>query len=132
MTAEDAIVANKIWCPGVPLLKGKTTRKTPPTVPTDIVEVPVEIQELHCMVMMSIDVFFVNKLPFFMTFSQKIMFTIVTHLTNHKISTIFSALKSIFYLYLQKGFQTITIKADNKFAPLTELLYELPGAPTLN
>ena len=64
VTAEDAVVANKIWGPDVPLLKGKTTRKTPPTVPTDIVEVPVEIRELHRMVMMSIDVFFVNKIPF--------------------------------------------------------------------
>jgi hypothetical protein len=64
--------------------------------------------------------------------SQKISFTTVTHLANRKISTIFAALKSIFYYYLQKGFQVITIKADNKFAPLTELLYELPGAPTLN
>ncbi len=67
-----------------------------------------------------------------MTLSQMIMFTMVTHLANHKISTIFSALKSIFYLYLQKGFQIITIKADNEFAPLTELLYELLGVPTLN
>ena len=24
------------------------------------------------------------------------------------------------------------IKADNEFAPLMEMLYELPGAPTLN
>jgi hypothetical protein len=34
--------------------------------------------------------------------------------------------------YLQKGFQIMTITADNEFAPLAELLYELPGAPTLN
>ena len=42
------------------------------------------------------------------------------------------ALNSIFYYYLQKGFQMLMIKADNEFAPLTEMLYELPGAPTLN
>jgi hypothetical protein len=34
--------------------------------------------------------------------------------------------------YLQKGFQIITVTADNKFAPFAELMYELPGAPTLN
>jgi hypothetical protein len=60
------------------------------------------------------------------------MFTTVTHRANRKISTIFSALKSFFYFYLQKGMQIITIKADNEFAPLTELLYERPGASTLN
>ena len=132
VTAEDAVTATKIWGPDVPSLKGKTTRKTPTTVPTDIVEVPVEIRTLHRMVTLSIDVFFVNKIPFFLTLSQKITFTTVTHLANRKISTIFAALKSIFFYYLQKGFQITTIKADNEFAPLTELLYELPGAPTLN
>ena len=34
--------------------------------------------------------------------------------------------------YLQKGFQIVTVTADNEFAPLVELMYELPGAPTLN
>ncbi len=34
--------------------------------------------------------------------------------------------------YLQKGFQIMTVTADNEFAPLGELMYDLPGAPTLN
>ena len=39
---------------------------------------------------------------------------------------------SIFTYYLQKGFQIVTVTADNEFAPLTELMYKLPGAPNLN
>ena len=78
------------------------------------------------------DVFFVNKIQFFITLSRKIYFTTVTHLANRKISTIFAALKSIFMNYLQKGFQIVSITSDNEFLPLTELLYELPGAPALN
>ena len=34
--------------------------------------------------------------------------------------------------YLQKGFQIVTVTADNEFAPLAKLMYKLPGAPTLN
>lgn len=83
MTADDAIVANKIWGPDLSSLKGKTTRKIPPTVPTDIAECD------------SINVFFVNKVPFFLMLSQKIMFSTVTHLTNRKISMIYAALKLI-------------------------------------
>ncbi len=132
MTTDDAVVASKIWGPDVPSLKGKTTRKTPSTVPTDIMAVPMEIRELHRNVTLSIDVFFVNKVPFFLTLSHKLMFTTVTHLANRKIATIYTALKSIFMYYLQKGFQIMLIKADNEFAPLAELLYKLPGAPTLN
>lgn len=48
------------------------------------------------------------------------------------MGTIFAAFKSIFMYYLQKGFQIMTLMADNEFKPLAELFYKLPGAPTLN
>ena len=122
-----------MWGPSIASLKGKTTRQAPPAVQTDIIKIPTEIRELHRFVTLSIDVFFINKIPFFITLSRKICFTTVTHLANRRITTIFAALKSIFMYYLQKGFQIMTITGDNEFAPLAELLfYELPGAPTLN
>ncbi len=129
---DDAKNAMKIWGTDIPSLKGKTTRKAPEHVPTDMVAIPTEIRTLHKIVTLSIDVFFVNKVPFFLTLSRKICFSTVTHLENRKIPTIYKALKLIFMYYLQKGFQIMTITADNEFAPLGELLYELPGAPTLN
>ena len=132
MTTEDAGVAQKVWGTSVASLKGKTTRQTPPAVQTDIIEIPTALRELNRFVTLSIDVFFVNKIPFFITLSRKICFCTITHLANRKINTIFETLKSIFMYYLQKGFQITTITGDNEFAPLVELLYELPGAPTLN
>ncbi len=82
--------------------------------------------------MIAFDIFYVNKIPFFLTLSRKICFSTVTHLANQKVSTIIAAFKAIFMYYLQKGFQIMTVMAENKFALLTELMYELPGAPTLN
>jgi hypothetical protein len=79
---EYANVADKIWGKSVPSLKGKTTRENPEHVPSDVVAVPTEIQELHRNVTMSIDIFFVNKIPFFITLSQNICFNTVTHLAN--------------------------------------------------
>ena len=129
---EDAVAANKIWGRHPASLKGKTARRKPDPVQTDMLEVPTEIRDLHRLVTISIDIFFINKIPFFLTLSRKICFSTVIHLANRKISTIFAAFKSIFTYYLQKGFQIMTVTANNEFAPLAELLYELPGAPTLN
>jgi hypothetical protein len=67
VTVEDAIVALKIWGPSVAALKGKTVRNRPEPVKTDIVSIPKEICELHKEVSLTIDIFFVNKIPFFLT-----------------------------------------------------------------
>jgi hypothetical protein len=44
---QDAEVAIKIWGPNIAALKGKTTRRTPAPVVTDIVHIPKERRELH-------------------------------------------------------------------------------------
>ena len=82
VTHDDARNATKIWGIDIASLKGKTTRKTPESVLTDMVEIPTEIRELHRIVTLTIDVFFVNKVPFFLTLSRNICFSTVTHLEN--------------------------------------------------
>ena len=118
---EDAGVAENIWGPNIAVLKGKTTRSTPEPVKSDIVTIPTMIRELHRIITMSIDVFFVNKIPFLLTLSRKICFSTVTHLSDQKAATIFAAFKSIFMYYLPKGLQILTVPADNQFAPPAEL-----------
>jgi hypothetical protein len=99
------VVAEKVWGPDISALKGKNTRKAPDPVPTDMVVVPKEIRELHRIITIWTDIFFVNNIPFFLTLSQKICFATITHLTNRKTDTIYAAFKSIFMYHLQKGFQ---------------------------
>ena len=132
LSTEDAKIADKIWGPNIAALKGKTTCSTPEHVAIDIVEVPMEIRTLHRNVTLSINVFFVNKIPFLITLSRKKCFTTITHLSNQKIHTIFKEFKAIFTYYLQQGFQVMTVTADGEFAPLEKLLYKLPGALWLN
>ena len=132
ISLEDAKVAEKIWGPNIAALKGKTTRSKPEPVKTDIVQIPVQLRVEQKMVTISMDVFFVNKIPFLITLSRNICFTTVTHLSNRKIETIFNEFKPIFIYYLQRGFQIMTVTADGEFAPLERLLFELPGAPRLN
>lgn len=74
-------------------------------VTSNIVAIPKEIRKLHCNITMSINVFFVNKIPFIMTLSCKIVFMMVMHLASRKADVIFAAFKSIFKYYLQWGFR---------------------------
>jgi hypothetical protein len=92
LTVEDAMVAYKIWGPSVAALKGKTVQKRPEPVKTDIVSIPKEICELHKEVTLTTDIFFVNKMPFFLTLSRVLYFTMVTHLPERSLDQIFKAL----------------------------------------
>ncbi len=84
----------------------------------DVIEISKEIRELHKDVSLAIDIFFVNKIPFFITYSLVICFLSVTHLSNRKALTIFDALKGMCSYYLQRGFQIVFNKGDGEFAPL--------------
>ena len=132
VTVQDLSVALKIWGPSVAMLKGKTVRKTPPPVQQNIILIPKEIRQQHKKVTLVIDIFFVNKIPFFVTLSLRICFVSVTHMANRKAITIFQALKSMFLYYLQRGLTIVFIKADGEFAPLQEWMHTLFGAPKLN
>jgi hypothetical protein len=118
LTVKDITTAMKVWGPSIAMLKGKTVRTTPPVVRQDVIEILKKIQECHRDVTLTIYIFFVNKIPFFDTYSLVICFLSVTHLGNRKIRTIFAALKAMCNYYLQQGFQVVFIKGDGKFAPL--------------
>ncbi len=62
MTVEDAMAAFKVWGPSVAALKGKTVRKRPEPIKTNIVSIPKEIRELHKEVTLTINIFFVKKI----------------------------------------------------------------------
>ena len=99
----------------------------------DVIEIPKEIWELHKDVTLTIDIFFVNKIPFFATYSLAICFMTVKHLSNRKaLLTIFNALKSMCNYYLQRGFQVVFIKGNGEFNLLEVWIATVYGAPTLN
>jgi hypothetical protein len=132
VTVEDAMVAYKIWGPSVAALKGKAVQKRLEPIKTDIVSIPKEICELHKEVTLKINIFFVNKIPFFHTLSRVLYFTAVTHLPDRSLDQIFKALKGIFYYYLQQGFCMTFIMGDGEFASLEQFTNLLMGVPWLN
>jgi hypothetical protein len=70
VTVQDIDVALEIWGPDVAALKGKTSRGKSPIVAPDFVKVPPDILSAHRDVCLAADIFFVNKIPFFLTVSR--------------------------------------------------------------
>jgi hypothetical protein len=68
-------------------LKGKTTWTKPDPVARDFMRVPVEQLKLHKEVYMTADLFFVNKIPFFLMLSWKICFKPINQLTDRTVAS---------------------------------------------
>ena len=98
VTVPDVEVAEQINGKSVPALKGKTVRSRPPPVLTEIIKISRDVLKLHKDLIQGMDIFFVNKQPFFITLTLKIYFTTV-HLPNRKIATIFKEWKRTYVYY---------------------------------
>jgi hypothetical protein len=132
VTVQDIDVARHIWGKNIAALKAKTTRSKSIPVARDYVKVPMELMELPNEVLLTTDIFFVNKIPFFLTLSQKICFTAVNHLADRTVPQIFKAFKEMYQYYLMCGFHIKTVHADGEFAPLEPLIKSMPGGPMVN
>ena len=81
MTVQDVEVAQKVWGKNIASLKGKNTWRNLNVVARDQVKIPLGLIKFHKKVFLTCDIFFVNKISFFLTLSQNIYFTEVNHLT---------------------------------------------------
>ena len=95
-------------------------------------KVPSAILKLHRYVTLAADLFFVNQIPFFLTYSRRICFTAVNHLTDRQVKTIFKAYHEIHFFYLQRGFHITTLNVDGEFSPLKVPIQSMPGGPRVN
>jgi hypothetical protein len=129
---QDINIAMKMWGNNIAALKGKTTRSKMHPVARYYVKVPRELLKLHKEVFLTTDIFFVNKIPFFLTLSCKICFTAVNHLADRTVPQIFKAFKEMYQYYLQCGLHITTLHADGEFAPLKTLIESMTGGPMAN
>jgi hypothetical protein len=132
VTIQDIDAATKIWGKNIATLKGKTTRSKTHPVSRDYVKVPKELLKLHKEVFLTTDIFFVNKITFFLTLSGNICFTAVNHLADRTVLQIFKAFKEMYQYYLHRGFHITTVHVDGEFAPLKTLIEAMTGGPILN
>jgi hypothetical protein len=132
VTLDDVKAAEVIWGHSVLKLKGNMTRYNAKRTVQSIIKVPSELIKLHREVELAIKCFFVNKHVFFTTYSTKICFTTVNHLSNRTKKVIWAALHVTYKMYLLRGFKIVVIRGDQEFASISELVVGLPTTPRLD
>ena len=101
---------------------GKTLSRRPNPVSSHIEPVPRDILKTHQDVTLSIDVFFMNKLPFFTSISANLHFGTVQHLETRYATEAAGSLKRVIRHYFQHWFRPVLVKPENKFRKLASLV----------
>jgi hypothetical protein len=84
VTPGDVITANNIFGPDIGSLKGKTVRKTQKAIIESITPIPRDIHEKYKMVTLSIDIMYINNIPFLTSISRHLRFGTVQWLKDLK------------------------------------------------
>ena len=118
VTKDDVRRADDVWGPNLGSLKGKTVRRPLPHTHDNVAPVPTEILTTYPSLAMAIDIMFVNKIPFLVTYTRWLKFGTVKAIPNCHAGTIASGLKAAINLYTQHGFGIHAIFADPEFEAL--------------
>ena len=93
------MAAERIFGPNLGALKGKTVYRRGVLVSGRIEGVPPSILERYQKVTLSIDIMFVNGIPFLLTISRGLQFGTAENLLNRQVPTVATALEKVIKLY---------------------------------
>ena len=123
VTVGDVSLSDKFYGKDIHALKGKTTRSKPKEVVIDYMEILKSILESNKNITLSIDIMFVNKIPFVTTISRHIKFTTVEVIQKRTKSQLSKCIKNVVAIYTHRGFKVQHALLDGEFLPLrTDLL----------
>jgi hypothetical protein len=95
VTIDDVNLVEKIFGKDIVSLKGKTTRKNPTPVVSDIVEIPPELMEAQQDVDLCFDTMFINEMLFLTTVSKWIIYQTINWLPAQTIAAYDNALNEV-------------------------------------
>ena len=112
---EDIVVPQNIFGTDVHSLQDKTTRSNTNPVVQDFVDIPEEILSLHQNVLLTADMFFINKLTFVVTLSRKLCFGTIQYVRLRKKISLVKVIKKVLCLHPNRGLNVQSILMDREF-----------------
>ena len=123
MTVSDFARSDKIYGKDIHALKGKTNRSKPKKMVINYMELPKSILDSNRNITLSIDIMYVNKIPFVTTISRHVKFTTVEVIQKRTKSQLSECIKNVVAIYTQRSFKVNHALLDGEFVPLrTDLL----------
>jgi hypothetical protein len=110
-------------------IKGKTVTRRPTAVREDlgVIVIPKDILAHRKNVTLCVDIFFVDRKPFFTSISKKIMFSTAEALPNRLKNTVMGAAGRTISFYKMYGYKVKLVVADNEFGAIRDQLMESKG-----
>jgi hypothetical protein len=103
---DTAVInANHIFGPDLAGVRGRTVRETPAPVTTNYVQIPREILERHRLVVLAVDVMFVNGVPFLVRVARGLNFITAEYTKTCTAKALAGCVQHIMDMYSQGGFK---------------------------
>jgi hypothetical protein len=127
VTSDDAKRALKIYGPDVATLKGKTVKKQNRGIPNyQAAQIPAPVIAQYNNVRLFVDVFWVNKSPYFHTISEWIKFRTVSAISNRYKRALLMETKAVTNMYETRGLNVTRIEGDREFACISNDVLPIP------
>ena len=111
LTARDVHIALDIWGPDLQGLKGRTTDKKPAPIITQPIHVPQSVDQF-----IYVDIMFVNGIPYLVSVSDPMEYSLVTKLANKNQWTILKALRRHISEYTKFDYKVHKVYVDGESA----------------
>jgi hypothetical protein len=111
-------LAEIIYGPSIPCLRGKTTRNAPNQFRIETTPLPISVHEKCIDVTIAADIMFVRGICFFVTIPEHIKFGSGENIENAKVSTLAEAITRVCNVYRTRGFRVNIALMDGQFEPL--------------
>ena len=118
ITTQDVDRAATIYGADVSTLKGKSTRRQPPKVVTDIVEIPPELIGRNHKIELCIDGMFVNGRGFMTSIDKSVRYRSAVRIESTSAKSLYEAIDKILRVYNSAGFIVVAIHADPEYTPI--------------